>query len=343
VATPGPPVATEAQRRLLHDLVGWGEPRPHVPDGLVARARGALDAAAAEHAAATELLGARDPRPLTITKTRLSRLVCDGLQLDPEPYTHSLANARGTLAHAAIEDDLGEGRHRDPAEVVASSWHRLASDRPGDPASLSAWLNAQGPDERAELVAEVVALVGSFREVWPELGSAVALAAERRISVELAGGTVRLWGVPDLVLSSPREDDRARALVVDLKTGMPRPQQDRDELRFYALLHALATGRPPFRWATLYVTEGRHEAEDLDEALIDATVRRVVDAIVQAVRLLPFERARRSGGDRVSGVEDGVVIVAGQWCRGCRRAEACDVRSRALSDPDGMLEGSGSW
>lgn len=334
----GPTVTTAAQRRLLEELVGWGAPRPRIDDAAMASLRDRLDAAARDHATACARLGPRDPRPLTVTKTRLSRMVCDGLQLAPTPYAHTTANARGTLAHAAIEDDLASGRQRDAAAVVAATWHRLASDRPGDPASLSAWLNARDDAERSALSDEVVVLVGAFREVWPELGGAVRLDVERRLAVGLDGGTVRLWGVPDLVLVSPREDDRARSLVVDLKTGMPRPQQDRDELRFYALLHLLATGRPPFRWATLYVTEGRHEAEDLDPALLEATVRRVVDAIVQAVRLLPNERARRAdAGAGEPGEDEGLAIVAGAWCRDCRRAETCAVRSRSLSDPDGML------
>ena len=334
-------VTTEAQRRVLDDLLGWGAPRPIVEDGLVAGLRARLDAAAREHASACSLLGPRDPRPLTVTKTRLSRMVCDGLQLAPMPYVHDHANVRGTLAHAAIEDDLAQGRRADAGSVVGATWLRLASDRPGDPASLAAWLNARDDTERGALVAEVVVLLEAFREVWPELGGVVRLDVERRIAVGLEGGTVRLWGVPDLVLSSPRDDGRARALVIDLKTGMPRPQQDRDELRFYALLHALATGRPPFRWATLYVTEGRHESEDLDPALLEATLRRIVDAVVQAVRLLPFERARRADGVALeAGEGEGLAIVAGAWCRGCRRAESCAVRSRALSDPDGMLPGS---
>lgn len=333
-------VSTVAQRRLLDELLGWGAPRPLVEDRLVAELRARLDAAAREHASACELLGPRDPRPLTITKTRLSRMVCDGLQLAPTPYVHDHANVRGTLAHAAIEDDLAQDRRSDAASVVTATWMRLASDRPGDPASLAAWLNAREDGEREALVAEVIVLLEAFREVWPELGGAVRLAVERRIAVALDGGTVRLWGVPDLVLSSPREDDRARALVIDLKTGMPRPQQDRDELRFYALLHALATGRPPFRWATLYVTEGRHESEDLDPALLDATLRRVLDAVAQAVRLLPHERARRADGVSLeAGEDEGLAIVAGAWCRDCRRAATCAVRSRALSDPDGMLAG----
>ncbi len=110
----------------------------------------------------------------------------------------------------------------------------------------------------------------------------------------MADGRVRLQGTLDLLVDSHRRDDRARALVVDFKTGMPRSDHDRAEVRFYALLTALATGRLPFRWATFYVTEGRPEAEDLHDAHLDATIRRVVDAVRQAARLAAV--GRRAGG-----------------------------------------------
>jgi hypothetical protein len=93
---------------------------------------------------------------------------------------------------------------------------------------------------------------------------------------------------------------------------MPRGQRDRDELRFYALLATLAGGAPPFRWATLYVTEGRLEHEDLSEPVLATAADRVADAVLQAVRLA--EVAPLAEGERLAG---------GAWCAGCRRRGAC--------------------
>lgn len=305
-----PRAVTPAQDRLLDELLGWGRPRPEVDVALIERLLARMTSAVAAWLDVRER--ATRPGPLVVTKTRLARLVCDGLQRDPAPYTHSWANARGTLAHAAIEADVEGARGDAAADVAARAWQRLASDRPGDPAALATWLNSRDDDERGRLTDEVAGLLAGFREVWPDLdGSGIRVVAEGRVVADLGGRAVRLQGVPDLVVSSTVRDGRARSLVVDLKTGMPRGQQERDELRFYALLLALRDGVPPFRWATLHVTEGRVEAEDLSERVLATAADRVADAVLQAVRLLDGPEAER--------------LRAGLWCRDCRRQAECPV------------------
>lgn len=328
-----------AQERLREELLGWGQPRPPVDAVDVAALRTDLEARLAAlgddlDAAAV----ATGRRQLVVTKTRLDRLSCDGWQLDPAPFEHTPANVRGTLVHKVLELDLDAGTHPgerpDPADVVARAWHALATRNPGDPGSLSRWLNTCEEPLAAELRADAADLLATFREVWPALpAGAVEVRTEARLDVGLAGGRVRLQGTLDLLLDSPRRDDRARALVVDFKTGVPRSAHDRAEVRFYALLAALATGRPPFRWATFYVSEGRPEAEDLHAATLEATVRRVVDAVRQAARLT----AVRAGAaeERLQG---------GLWCRNCRRAEDCPEavearRRRALEVGEGGVAG----
>jgi hypothetical protein len=198
---------------------------------------------------------------------------------------------------------------------VTRAWHRLATERPGDPGSIGAWLNARDAGERDALLAESTTLLDGFREVWPDLRDApLRLRTEHRLVVMLGGRAVQLQGVPDLVVESPVQDHRARRLIVDLKTGMPRGQRDRDELRFYALLATLADGAPPFRWATLYVTEGRLEHEDLGEAVLSTAASRVSDAIEQAVRIAD---ARPGGSEE--------RLAGGSWCSGCRRRDVCPV------------------
>jgi hypothetical protein len=310
-----PPTSTAAQARLVDDVLGWGAPRPVPPAGLSERLLARLGPGIA--AWLTLCAGRPDlaARPLLVTKTRLTRLVCDGLQREPSPFVHAWANVRGTVVHAAIEEDLRGGRSAPAATLVAHSWHRLATDRPGDPASIGAWLNARDEQERATLCEEAVRLVETFREVWPDLaGTGLRLRPEQRLVTHLGGRAVRLQGVPDVILESSVRDGHARTLIVDLKTGMPRGQQDRDELRFYALLATLRDERPPFRWATLYVTEGRVEHEDLSEAVLAATADRVRDALLQAVRVASTSPA-----------DEEEVLRGGVWCRGCRRADHCPV------------------
>lgn len=320
--------ATVARARLRDGLLGWGQARPPAPTRLAAELRAELEAGLADLDLDRAVEGRPDGR-LWITKTRLDRMVCDGYQLDPKPYEHSWANARGTLAHKAIERDWELRATHDPEAVVDRAWQELASDRPGDPRSLAAWLNALAGEQAAALRDEVAVLLDGFREVWPPLPG-VEVAAESRVRLRLAGGRVVMFGVPDVVLRSPRRDEYCRTLVVDLKTGRPRSDHDRHELRFYALLTTLAEGRPPFRWATHYVTEGRSEWEDLEPESLRVTVRRVVDGTRQAVRLA------QAAGD------DDLRLTGGSWCRFCQREETCEVaaearRRAAVSQGTGMM------
>ncbi len=309
------PTTTVAQARVVSDVLAWGEQRPVPPDGLADRLLARMTDAIGAWIDARERHGEQRARPLLVTKTRLSRLVCDGLQRDPSPYVHAWANVRGTLVHAAIEADADGARDLPPDMVADSAWHRLATQRPGDPSSVGAWLNGRDAGERDTLLQESAALLTGFREVWPDLRAApLRVRTEHRMVVMLGGRSVQLQGIPDLLIESAVDDGRARALLIDLKTGMPRGQRDRDELRFYALLAALRDSVPPFRWATLYVTEGRVEHEDLSEAILVTAADRVADAILQAVRMADVEA--ETPEERLSG---------GAWCAGCRRAPSCPV------------------
>ncbi len=308
-----------AAERLARDLLGWQQPRPEAPTGLAAELRDRLEAGCAalgeglDRAAQAGRGGA-----VWVTKTSLARLACDGWQRDPRPYEHTRANVRGVLAHAAVERDWRDGRRASASRVVEQVWVEEATRRPGDPASLSRWLNDCGDEDAEVLRGEVAELLEAFREVWPALpADRVVAHLERPVTLRLAGGRVVLRGVPDLVLDSPRRDDRARTLVVDLKTGLPRPEPDRAELRFYALLVTLRDGRPPFRWATYHVPEGRMEAEDLRVVTLERTVARVLDGIGQAVRLATHPD------------DTGLLIRGGAWCRSCLREPDCPEAAAA--------------
>ncbi len=320
MTAPPTDVSAPARDHLRRVLFGWEQPRPTPAPDAVAALRERLEAALAELgddlAAAATSTGRQQ---LVVTKTRLDRLACDGWALDPAPFEHTEANVRGTLAHKAIERHLDGDAAAPVAVVVAAAWRELAARSPGDPRSISAWLNTCPRADADRLRGEVAVLLTTFREVWPDLPRhAVDLRTEKRFDVQLAGGLVRLQGTLDLLVDSRRRDDRARALVVDFKTGVPRSDHDRAEVRFYALLVALATGRLPFRWATFYVAEGRPESEDLHVATLEATVRRVADAVRQAARL-----AAARAGDATP------TIRGGLWCRSCLRQDDCDEADRA--------------
>jgi hypothetical protein len=109
-------------------------------------------------------------------------------------------------------------------------------------------------------------------------------------------------------------------LLVDLKTGFRRPDVERQELRFYALLLTLKHGQPPFRWAAHYVAEGAWDVEDFRPELLETAVRRTVDSIDQAVRLGDPDAQER--------------LRAGRWCRFCPRRDTCATH---LSQGDGTV------
>jgi len=312
---------TPARERLATDLLRWGTDRPVAPPGLADRLEAILETGLAGlRDQLTVMAASRPRRTVTVTKTGLGRLVCDGWQLDPQPYVHTRANVRGRLAGEAMAADWSGWRHAAAHDLVERVWYEVASRRPGDPTSLSAWLNAQPSRDAGTLRREVADLIEAFREVWPPLPpEAVVSRVARPLEVSLAGGLVTLQGVPDLVLDSTRDDHHARALVVDVKTGQPRSDADRQELRFYALLVTLETGRPPFRWASFYVAEGRSEAEDLGEAVLEAAAQRVLEGVRQLVRV----DARTGSG------EHGLRLQAGPWCRFCLRADSCEVAAAA--------------
>jgi hypothetical protein len=320
--------STPARDRLVHGLLGWGQPRPSAPPGLARHLLGILERGLADlRPELAEVTARRRGGRLLVSKTTLDRLTCDGLQLAPTPYEHTPANVRGVLAHEAIAADWDRGRAEAATELVEAVWHDAASRRPGDPRSLSAWMNALPATEAAEMRGEVAHLVDAFREVWPPLpAEAVRLRVERPIELRLAGGGVVLRGVPDLVVDSRRQDDRARSLVVDLKTGRPRAEHDRHELRFYALLLVLEEGRPPFRWATFYVTEGRAEAEELRVETLELTARRVLDTVAQLVRL---------DGLPPDAPEEELRLAAGLGCYSCLRRPGCSVAAVELAQVTG--------
>lgn len=320
-ADTSPVTMTPARERLRSDLLGWGRPRPVVDVGAVRRLRAGLEAelTGLREAVEAAAMSARSGR-LMVTKSRLAHLSCDGLAIDAEPFSYSWASVRGILTHALVEQDWQERRCRDIADITLTVWESESSRSPGDPSSLSAWMNALPGDEAASMREQLAGLLAAFREVWPLLNEDEVIAqVERAYGFDAAGGKVSLFGRPDLVLESPRTDEHARTLVVDLKTGRPRPEHDRADARFYALLVTLVTGQPPFRWATYYVQEGRYDVEDLRIASLEATVRRVIGGVRQQVRI----------AGQPSGATDGLTIRGGGWCRFCTRRTWCPAAREA--------------
>lgn len=314
--------ATPAQARVRDELLAWDAPRPLVDPDLALELRAALEDGARavfeRHGLDPAAAGDRYGDTVWVSKSRLDRLVCDGLYRAAleEPFSWNPAIAVGTLAHRAIELDHATRRGRTPAQVVAHVWDEVVR-RPGD--SLALFANGLDEVAAASLRQDVEQLLTEHRDVWPPLPSSLHVRSEQSARVELLDGRVVLAGTPDLTLGRVR-DDRARMLLVDLKTGLRRPDVERQELRFYALLLTLKHGQPPFRWAVHYVAEGAWDVEDFRPELLETAVRRTLDGIDQAVRLRDEDAEER--------------LRAGRWCRFCPRRDACP---EYLSQGDGTV------
>jgi hypothetical protein len=252
-----------------------------------------------------------DGRQLFLGKTALASLVCDGRYLDlgEQPFRWSAPMLRGTLAHKALETDWRTGRTSSASACVEWAWTELAQVN----GSLADALNDLDEMGARVLRSEAEQDVLDMRAAWPLMPQAVEVRFEPALRHTSADGRVAIQGRPDLVLGR-LDPDVSRMLVIDFKTGAPRPDTELQEARLYALLATLRFGVAPFRWGVYNVPEGSWVTEDLDEEALRSAVRRVVDGAARAAEL--------SFGDVP---EADLSLVAGPWCRWCSREPFCET------------------
>ncbi len=270
-AVPRPVTTTPAQQRLVDEVLAWGQERPRVPAGAVAELRSILeDAAAGSAGRSAEDVGTYSAGALASEEAGAAR----------SAWRHDRETVRGLALKGAFARDVEHDQADPPSEVAAAALAALARERPGDPASASHWLNAQGREVRRSLRDEVASVLADLRSLWPPLPRAqLELTVAPRIRIPVAGGRIVLTARPDLIVDSRHRDDHARALVLVTRAGMPRPVADRALARVHALFVALWSGRVPFRWGSLHLTDGRIEIEDLDLELLRTTARTVGERI----------------------------------------------------------------
>ena len=216
--------------------------------------------------------------------------------------------ARGSVVHKALELSVAI---REPMPPLVLVDHALESLR-ADDRSLSAWLVDANPLEVAELRAAANDTVAKFFECWPPLQRAWSPRSETQIGVDLCDQSVKLTAKVDLVLGIAQGME-ARALVVDLKTGDGYPARA-DDLRFYALVHTVRLGVPPFRVASYYLDSATYHAEDVTEEMLFAAAHRAVDGIR---KIADLERAGREA-----------TVTEGRQCGWCGLRSSCDGAAR---------------
>ena len=301
---------TPAQLRAWSGLLaGDDRRRPPVDLDTARRWRGYLLDRTAE---AADLVRSGEGT-LSLSKSKLDALDCDGRFLDQidSAFAWTIPMVVGDLAHTAIELDLVGGRQQAPEELIRAAWSEFATS------GLSAgdFVSMLGGVEADELRARALRRVLEFREVFPLLPANI-LRAEVGMKVRLHEGAIVFNGRPDLVVGRVHRAER-RQILIDLKTG-GRGRHHRHDLRFYALLATLKYGIAPFRVATYYLDEADWEQEDVDEDVLEAAARTVVDKVNRAA-LLQFRRPP----------EDELRLLAGPACNWCGRNPTCPAFAEA--------------
>lgn len=296
-----------AQRRVVTELLAVGQPRP-VPDpDRAARLRDLIEGRLAP---VIEQRPA-DARPLTLGKTQLDALSCDGRYLDlrASRFQWSRPTVRGQLIHRSVALDHHTGRTVTVADLLAHAWEEFRHS--GDGAvDYADGLTAL---EAASLQAEASTTVEEHRAVFPPLPDAWRVVYEPTLKARFGAGAVSVRGKPDIVLGRvvPRE---RRLLLADLKTGN-RSRSDRHDMRIYALLATLKYRQAPFKVATVYIDEGTWDEEVVTDDVLEAAARGLVDRLITAMRLTDDPTP--------------VALAAGPACSWCGRAPDCEEKARA--------------
>jgi len=299
---------TPAQEQVLELLRATDRPRPEVDPSLRVELRRRLESALAPAAA---LLTA----PAFVSKAALARvLACEAHHVAEAaaPFEWTIATARGTVAHKAVQLTIGRVDHRPPLAVVDDALERLAND-PGE--RIAGFLLGLDEGDRAELRTDVHGFLATFLELWPPLRPAWRPQTESPRRIELCGGMIVLSGRVDLTLGAPRGTVAGR-LVVDLKSGR-RQRTHADDLRFYALLDTLRVGVPPFALVGYYLDEGEFTVEEVVEDTLEVALRRTVDG---ATRLAQLAAGLRSA-----------AVTPGPTCRWCRLRDTCPEAAAAAA------------
>jgi hypothetical protein len=298
-------VLSPVQERTRLEVMGGGVERPLFPKGLAEELRGELERRVAP---AAEALG--EGESLWLTKAKLTNIHqrCEGLflanELDEGVFTYGFQLAVGNVVHKAVEFGVYASDMAD-AELAGRSLERLES---GDDA-FAAYLGLLDPVERAELVGEATRQLSWFRVTFPPLERSWNPVVEWPLRVTLAGERIVLSARPDLVLGGVDRDEpmRARRLVIELKAGQERPEQE-DDVRLYALVMALCHDVPPFRLVNVNLQAGTARVQEVTEDLLRSAVRRVAEAANKAVEMLHGRPPQLRGGP---------------WCRWCPRSQTC--------------------
>lgn len=308
-ATEAPPPRLDlnpAQRQVLDELGSTDRPvfREDLRDDL----RGYLEDEL------TDLLAEAD-EPLFLSKHQLGLLHgCEARYMAErqQPFAWSIASARGSVAHKAIELMVTHRNSPTPLDLVERAVERIEDDEQ----SLGDFIRGLDEGERAELASRANDFVTTFVETFPPLARQWKPVPEYSLRALLCEDRLTLRGKADLSLGYIRQGREAGKVLIDLKTGQPS-HTHLEDLRFYALLEILKMGVPPRLLVNYYLDAGTPRSEAVTEDLLWSAARRVVDGVTAMAGLL-------GSGSREP------TRTPGLNCRWCPANEECEEGRRHL-------------
>ncbi len=201
--------------------------------------------------------------------------------IDRLPEPSSIAQVRGTVVHAALEQlyalPAAERGPRTAAALVAPAWDQVVAAQPSVVSDVDPKLHTELLEQARNL------LSGYYRLEDPTRFD--PQSCEERIEVELEDGTL-LRGFVDRIDVAPTGELR----VVDYKTGRAPPQaralaefKAMFQMKFYAVALLRSRGVLPARLRLLYLADPQvlEYTPDLDELL---RFEKTLMAIWRAIR-----------------------------------------------------------
>ena len=287
-SAPAEPGLNPVQRRTLDVLKRSGDPVVFDPEFVTEirmQARVAFDDFASRLDADQRLFA---------NKHKIAAVLdCEAHAMQPDEFEWTPANAKGTIAHRAIELLLSWPTHRGeptPIDLVTEAIDRLADDNSG----MSSWINSLTPADEADVRGQTTVRVTQFLENFPPLRKQWAPITEASIRWP-SSGPITLAGKVDLLFGRPQGNE-SRKVIIDLKTGRPHARH-RQDLAFYALLETLVREVPPRKVATFYLDAAEAHADDVSERTLLTALRRTLDGVNAWVELEAEQRPpeRRPG------------------------------------------------
>jgi len=297
------------QQRTLDRLKRTGDP--------VVFDREFVDDIRNEMQAALDLFATRldDRDEVWISKHKIASVLdCEEHFLQPDEFEWTTANAKGTIAHRAIELLLSWRGEPTPIDLVDEALARLADDN----SSIGLWIAALTAGDEADVRGQSVERVTAFIENFPPLSKRWRPITEASVRWPNRG-PITLAGKVDLLFGTPAGTE-SRKVIIDLKTGRPNARH-RQDLAFYALLETLVREVPPRKVATFYLDAADAHADDVNEAMLETAMRRTLDAIDAIIELGAKRRPPRRR--------------AGTSCRWCPLRDTCEVGIAYLDGADG--------